>query len=71
MTFLDALKNLGFEEATTAGLTIGIEDILAKSLGSQNHGNVVKATLVALKSLRTRDEIYALLGKRSPDKKAL
>jgi DNA-directed RNA polymerase subunit beta' len=28
MEFLDALKYLGFEEATTAGLTIGIEDIL-------------------------------------------
>ena len=28
MTFLDALKNLGFEAATTAGLTIGIEDVL-------------------------------------------
>ncbi len=49
----------------------GIKDILAKSLGSQNHGNVVKATLAALKSLRTRDEIYALRGKRNPDKKAL
>ncbi|RKZ10065.1 DNA-directed RNA polymerase subunit beta' [bacterium] len=28
MEFLDELKRLGFEEATTAGLTIGIEDIL-------------------------------------------
>jgi DNA-directed RNA polymerase subunit beta' len=28
MEFLDALKHLGFEEATTAGLTIGIEDVL-------------------------------------------
>ncbi len=27
MEFLDALKHLGFEEATTAGLTIGIEDV--------------------------------------------
>ena len=28
MDFLDKLKHLGFEEATTAGLTIGIEDVL-------------------------------------------
>jgi len=28
MEFLDKLKKLGFEEATTAGLTIGIEDVL-------------------------------------------
>ena len=28
MEFLDRLKKLGFEEATTAGLTIGIEDVL-------------------------------------------
>ena len=28
MEFLDALKKLGFEQATTAGLTIGMEDVL-------------------------------------------
>jgi len=49
----------------------GIKDILAKSLGSNNHANVVKATLDALDKLRTKEEIYALRGKRNPDKKAL
>ena len=30
----------------------GIRDVLAKSLGSSNHANVVKATIAALQSLR-------------------
>lgn len=49
----------------------GIKDVLAKSLGSNNHANVVKATLAALTSLRTRDEIFALRGKKVRDKAAL
>src|SRR2546429_562394 len=40
----------------------GIRDVLAKSLGSSNHANVVKATIAALKSLRRRDQIYKLRG---------
>src|SRR5438445_1430068 len=40
----------------------GIRDVLAKSLGSSNHANVVKATIAALKSLRRRDEIFKLRG---------
>lgn len=35
----------------------GVKDILAKSLGSKNAVNVVKATFAALKKLRTRQEI--------------
>lgn len=41
----------------------GIRDVLAKSLGSNNHANVVKATIEALTSLRKRDEIMKLRGK--------
>jgi small subunit ribosomal protein S5 len=40
----------------------GIRDILSKSLGSKNAANVVKATLAALLSLRTREEIYRARG---------
>jgi small subunit ribosomal protein S5 len=40
----------------------GIRDILSKSLGSKNAANVVKATLKALLSLRTREEIYKSRG---------
>ena len=41
----------------------GIRDVLAKSLGSSNHANVVKATISALQNLRQRDEIFKIRGK--------
>jgi small subunit ribosomal protein S5 len=49
----------------------GIKDVLAKSMGSNNHANVVKATLKALMSLRTREQIYKLRGKKVREKAAL
>jgi small subunit ribosomal protein S5 len=42
----------------------GIRDILAKSLGSSNHANVVKATIKALTGLRPRDQIMKIRGKQ-------
>jgi small subunit ribosomal protein S5 len=36
----------------------GVKNILSKSMGSKNAANVVKATLQALLSLRTREDIY-------------
>src|SRR5213595_2528552 len=47
----------------------GIRDVLAKSLGSSNHANVVKATIEALRSLRRRDEIFQARGIRKSDGK--
>jgi small subunit ribosomal protein S5 len=41
----------------------GIRDVLAKSLGSNNPANVVKATLDALTTLRPKDEIFKIRGK--------
>ena len=41
----------------------GIKDLLAKSLGSGNPANVVKATLDALKQLRPKEAIFRLRGK--------
>jgi len=41
----------------------GIKDVLAKSLGSSNHANVVKATIGALMTLRLHAEIMKTRGK--------
>jgi small subunit ribosomal protein S5 len=38
--------------------SVGVKDILTKSLGSKNAANVAKATLKALQGLRLREEIY-------------
>jgi small subunit ribosomal protein S5 len=40
----------------------GIHDVLSKNYGSTNPINVVKATLNALKSLRTQQEVQRLRG---------
>ena len=42
--------------------SVGIKDVLTKSLGSQNAANVVKATLGALQQLRRRADIYRSRG---------
>ena len=38
----------------------GVHDVLAKSLGSKNKLNVVKATFDALQQLRSREEVAAI-----------
>ncbi len=43
---------------------VGITDVLGKSLGSNNHANVVKATVKALSQLRTREQVLASRGKQ-------
>ena len=42
---------------------LGVKDVLAKSLGSSNKQNVVKATLNALAQLRSASKIAAMRGK--------
>ena len=49
---------------------VGIRDVLAKSLGSSNHANVVKATIAALRALRRRDEILKSRGIRTTQPQA-
>jgi len=46
----------------------GVKDILAKSMGSSNHCNVVKSTLHALGQLRMRDEVFKRRGKLKAEK---
>ena len=40
----------------------GIQDIVTKSLGSNNPVNLVKATMDAVNRLRTREQVEALRG---------
>jgi small subunit ribosomal protein S5 len=42
---------------------IGVRDILAKSLGSSNSQNVVKAAINGLKKLRTAKQLVSMRGK--------
>jgi small subunit ribosomal protein S5 len=46
----------------------GVRDILAKSLGSKNPANVVKATLSALLQMRTREQMLKARGKFKTEK---
>lgn len=42
---------------------VGVKDVLAKSLGSTNAQNVVKATIHALKKLKSAKQLAAVRGK--------
>jgi small subunit ribosomal protein S5 len=42
--------------------SVGIKDVLTKSLGSNNAANVVKATVCALRQLARREDIYKRRG---------
>jgi small subunit ribosomal protein S5 len=46
---------------------VGVRNVLAKSYGSRNPINVVRATITALAALRSPDEIAAKRGKRVED----
>ena len=47
--------------------TMGIQDIVAKSIGSQNPHNMIKATFAALKSVNSPRMIAAKRGKKVGD----
>ena len=49
--------------------SVGLKDVLSKSLGSSNAANVVKATLGALRQLRLREDIYKSRGLSLKEKK--
>lgn len=41
---------------------VGVKDVLAKSLGTQNPHNMIKATVVALESIRSPEDVAAKRG---------
>jgi len=45
----------------------GIKDIVTKSLGSENHINVVRATMYALSLLKDRDQELIIRGLKKPE----
>lgn len=45
----------------------GIEDVRAKSIGTNNERNMVNATMEGLKSLRTVEQVAELRGKKVED----
>ena len=47
--------------------TLGIQDVVAKSTGSQNPHNMVKATINALENLMSPRSVAAKRGKKVSD----
>ena len=45
----------------------GVNNVISKSLGSANHANVVKATMKAMLSMRTADQVLGARGKKKKD----
>ena len=45
----------------------GVTNIIAKSLGSSNAANVVKATMKAMQSMRTADQVLSARGKKKKE----
>jgi small subunit ribosomal protein S5 len=43
--------------------SVGIQNVLTKSIGTTNPHNVIKATFVALKALKSRESVAAMRGK--------
>jgi len=43
--------------------SVGVQNVLTKSIGTTNPHNVIKATFAALRSLKRREDVAALRGK--------
>lgn len=49
----------------------GVSNVIAKSLGSSNAANVVKATMKAMQTMRTADQVLSARGKKKKDTAAV
>jgi len=47
--------------------SVGVQNVLTKSLGSPNPHNVIKATFAALSQLRDRNAVAAMRGKQTQE----
>jgi len=47
--------------------SVGVQNVLTKSIGTPNPHNVIKATFDALKKLRDREEVATMRGKTSQE----
>src|SRR3954469_3596076 len=47
--------------------SVGVQNVLTKSIGTANPHNVIKATFDALKKLRDRKEVAAMRGKQAQE----
>ncbi|MBQ1421120.1 MAG: hypothetical protein IIZ02_06835, partial [Desulfovibrio sp.] len=43
---------------------VGVRDVLAKAIGTNNPHNVLRATLAGLRSLRSAEEVSEIRGKK-------
>jgi small subunit ribosomal protein S5 len=47
--------------------SVGVQNVLTKSIGTTNPHNVIKATFDALKRLKNREEVAAIRGKAAEE----
>ena len=47
--------------------SVGIQNVLTKSIGTTNPHNVIKATFDALKKLKNKEAVAALRGKNAEE----
>ena len=62
----DSVELIASENFTSPAVmeAVGVRDVLAKAIGTNNPHNVLRATMQGLISLRSADEVSELRGKK-------